>query len=233
MRRRLNYLTVVTYGRTGSTAIQSSLNALPGVLIRGENYNALRGLHDYLQAIAETADRHHSGKPAHPWYGSARLSPADVRDDLERHVVEHILRPNKDTRWAGFKEVRYEPGHFPEYDLLLDYLLFLDKVMPGIRYLFNTRAADDAALSGWWPGNADAPAVIETTNAWLTEAAADLNRILGADRAAVVAYEDWAADPEVLIEAYARLGLPQDDRAVREALGTRLEHGPHADDEGR
>jgi len=232
MARRLQYLTVVTYGRTGSTAIQSSLNSLPGVLIRGENYNALRGLHQYLQSIAETADRHHAGKPAHPWFGSARLSPQDVRSDLERHVVDHVLRPQRDTRWAGFKEVRYEPGHFADYDLLLDYLLFLDKVMPGIRYLLNTREADEAALSGWWPGNEQAPAVIATTNAWLRAAAADLNAMLGPDRAVVVDYENWAGDPQVLIDAYGRLGLPRDDAAVRAALGTRLEHGPHAAGDG-
>ncbi|MEY4137633.1 MAG: hypothetical protein RL205_1761, partial [Actinomycetota bacterium] len=94
MRRKpLRYLTVVTYGRTGSTAIQATLNALPGVLVRGENYNAFRGLHDYVQSIAETADRHSSGKPTHPWYGSAKLSPPDVVDDLRRHVVETVLRP--------------------------------------------------------------------------------------------------------------------------------------------
>ena len=33
----LRYLTVVTYGRTGSTVVQAALNALPGVVVRGEN----------------------------------------------------------------------------------------------------------------------------------------------------------------------------------------------------
>ena len=78
----LQYVTVVTYGRTGSTAVQAALNSLPGVLVRGENYAAMRGLHDYVQSIAETADRHHAGKPTHPWFGSARLRPAEVVDSL-------------------------------------------------------------------------------------------------------------------------------------------------------
>ena len=90
MTDRLRFVTVVTYGRTGSTVLQAALNALPGVIVRGENYSALRGLNAYVQAIAETADRHHAGKPTHPWFGSARLSPADVVADLRRHVVDRV-----------------------------------------------------------------------------------------------------------------------------------------------
>ncbi|MHB1068086.1 MAG: hypothetical protein ACYC2Z_11785 [Candidatus Nanopelagicales bacterium] len=45
MSRDLRFVTVVTYGRTGSTVIQAALNALPGVVVRGENYAAMRGLY--------------------------------------------------------------------------------------------------------------------------------------------------------------------------------------------
>ena len=224
----LQYVTVVTYGRTGSTAVQAALNSLPGVLVRGENYAAMRGLHDYVQSIAETADRHHAGKPTHPWFGSARLRPADVVDSLREHVVATVLRPKPGTAWTGFKEVRYEPGHFDSYDLLLDYLLFLDKLLPGIRWIVNVRDPQAAARSGWWPGNADAEQVIATTRDWLAEAVADLERIMGPGRAVLVDYDDWNRDPQALIDAFAYVGLPRDDDAVRAALGERLEHGPHA-----
>lgn len=222
------FITIVTYGRTGSTALQAAMNALPGVVVRGENYNALRGLHAYVQAIAETADRHHAGKPTHPWFGSARLAPAEVLADLRRHVVDYVLRPKPTTTWAGFKEVRYEPGHFPDDDALLDYLLFLDKLLPGLRFLFNVRDAQAAARSGWWPDNPDALEVLERTRASLDSAASELNRILGAGRAVVVDYDRWSEDPSVVIDAFDALGLPHDDDAVREALGQRLSHGPHA-----
>ena len=224
----LRFVTVVTYGRTGSTVLQAALNALPGVVVRGENYSALRGLNAYVQAIAETADRHHAGKPTHPWFGSARLSPADVVADLRRHVVETVLRPRADTSWVGFKEVRYEPGHFPTYDDLLNYLLFLDKLLPGICYLVNVRDPQEAAKSGWWPGNENAVEVLSTTRSWLSDATADLTRILGTHRAVLVDYDHWASDPQVLIDAFADLGLPADDSAVGAAVGERLEHGPHA-----
>lgn len=226
----LQFVTVVTYGRTGSTVLQAALNALPGVIVRGENYSALRGLNAYVQAIAETADRHHAGKPTHPWFGSARLSPPDVVGDLRRHVVDTVLRPRPDTTWLGFKEVRYEPGHFPSYDDLLNYLLFLDKLLPGIRYVVNVRDPQEAAKSGWWPGNENALEVLATTRSWLIDATDDLTRILGPRRATLLDYDAWSADPQVLIDAFAGLGLPSDDAAVRAAVGERLDHGPHAPD---
>jgi hypothetical protein len=224
----LQFLTVVTYGRTGSTALQSALNTLPGVLVRGENYGALRGLHDYVQSIAETADRHHAGRPDHPWYGSARLDPTAVVESLRGHVVSTLLRPNRDTRVIGFKEIRYEPGHFADYDVLLDYLLFLNTLFPGIRYLMNVRDPQDAARSGWWPGNADALEVLGTTRRWLQEATADLSAILGPRRAVCLAYEEWNSRPAVVAAAFRDLGLPANDAGVEAAIGERLSHGPHA-----
>lgn len=228
MSQDLRFVTVVTYGRTGSTVIQAALNALPGVVVRGENYAAMRGLYAYAQSIEETADRHHAGKPTHPWFGSARLRPSDVLADLRRHVIDTVLRPRGDTRWIGFKEVRYEPGHFESYDLLLDYLLFLGKLLPGLRYLVNVRDPAAAARSGWWPGNADAAAVLATTRDWLTDAAGDLTGILGPGRAALVDYDGWTGRPDVLCSAFASLGLPVDESAVRDVVLARLEHGPHA-----
>lgn len=232
--RGLRYLAVVTYGRTGSTVLQAALNSLPGVCIRGENYSALRGLRQYVQSVAETTSRHHAGRPTHPWYGSARLQPSDVVSDLRRHVVEYLLRPPRGTRVVGFKEIRYEPGHFADYDDMLDYLIFLDKLLPGIGYLMNVREPQDVARSGWWPDRPDATASLEVARAWLVDAVDDLNRHFGAarpgERAVLVDYQTWAADPAVLIDALGRLGLPRDDAAVRAALATRLDHGSHAGD---
>ena len=204
----LRYVTVVTYGRTGSTALQAALNALPGVLVRGENYSAFRGLNAYLQAIAETADRHRGGKPTHPWFGAKRIRPSAVLEDLRRHVVVNVLRPEAGTEWVGFKEVRYEPGHFPTYDDLLNYLLFLDKLFPDLRYLMNVREPEDVARSGWWPGNDNALEVLGTTRQWLLDSVADLNAILGSGHATAVDYAGWSADPQVVIDAFASLGLP-------------------------
>ncbi len=224
----LRYLTVVTYGRTGSTALQAALNTLPGVLIRGENYSALRGIETYVQAIAETADRHHAKRARHPWFGSSSIHPQAILDDQRRHVVEHVFQPNKDTSIIGFKEVRYEPGHFESYEVMLSYLLFLNKLFPGITYIINVREPEAAARSGWWPNHGDPIAALTKSRDWLLDATADLNAILGNQQAHVLHYEDWQENPDALIQAFNTMQLPSNDAGVREALAVKLDHGPHA-----
>ncbi len=226
--QEFRFLTVVTYGRTGSTALQAALNSLPGVLVRGENYAALRGLQQYVQSIAETADRHDNGLPTHPWYGSKELNPNAVVEGLRRHVIGQLLRPEKDTTVLGFKEVRYEPGHFESYDLLLSYLLFLNTLFPGIGYVINVRDPQSAARSGWWPDHHDPVLTLTQTRDWLLQAAVDLDAILGPGRTSVLEYEQWQSDPTVVLDAFAGLGLPRNDAGVRDALAQRLDHGPRA-----
>ena len=227
--QELRFLTVVTYGRTGSTALQAALNSLPGVLIRGENYSALRGLQQYTQSIAETADRHHNGLPTHPWYGSKKLDPHAVIDDLRRHVIDNLLRLDKATTVLGFKEVRYEPGHFANYELLLSYLLFLNTLLPGITYVFNVRDPQDAARSGWWPDHGDPVAALTQTRDWLIAAEQDLTTILGPRRAVLLQYEQWRGNAPALIQNFTDLGLPSNDKGVREALAQQLDHGSHGE----
>jgi len=223
--QELRYLTVVTYGRTGSTALQAALNALPGVLVRGENYSALRGVETYIQAITETADRHHAKRRAHPWFGSAELDPVQILQDQRRHVVEHVFHPGKKTTVLGFKEVRYEPGHFETYEVMLSYLLFLNKLFPGITYIVNVREPQDAARSGWWPNHEDPIAALTKSRDWLLQAALDLNTILGNKQARVLHYEDWQNNPEFLIDTFASMQLPRNDDGIRQALAVKLDHG--------
>lgn len=221
----LTFLTIVTFGRSGSTALQSVLNAHPHTVIRGENYLAVRGLQDYIQSLAAAADRHHSGKQDHPWFGTARLDPSIALESVRRAFLDDVLRPKSDTVWSGYKEVRYETGYFATADALIDHLLFVNLLLPGVRYLINVRGADPSGASGWWPQNPNAAEVLRTTIGNLREAGATLTSILGAGRVAVVDYEDWSADAQALCGPLAALGFPVDPTVVTEVLSTRLEHG--------
>lgn len=224
-RHDVRFLTVVTFGRTGSTALQAALNAHPGTLIRGENYLALHGLQSYIQSLAAAAGRHHAGRPDHPWFGTARLDAEAARASARRMFVEDVLRPKADTMWTGYKEVRYETGYFPDTDAVLDHLLFVSTLLPECRFLVNVRGADRAGASGWWPDNPLASDVLRDTIAHLREAAEDLARILGAGRVALVEYEQWSVDPDVLTRSLLSLGFPAEATRVADALATRLEHG--------
>ena len=175
----LQFLTIVTFGRSGSTALQAALNAHPDTIIRGENYAALRGMQDYVDAVAAAADRHHAGKSHHPWFGTARLDATAVLRDQRRHVIEYLLRPKPTTRWTGFKEVRYEVGHISDADALANHLLFLNTLLPGMRYLVNVRDPQAASTSGWWSRHPDALTALHQTVENLRIATAELQAVLG------------------------------------------------------
>ena len=225
MPQALHYLVIVTYGRTGSTALQAAANAHPHVVIRGENYQMLRGARSYLQSIAETASRHHAGRPDHPWYGSARLDPVAVRADLRDHIIRTVLRPRGDTEWLGFKEIRFTSAHWPDADTLLEYLMFISTLLPGVRYLFNIRDAQDAMRSAWWRREPDALGILTTTQAWLRQANDQLQAIVGTDRAQLVDYAAWAKDPAVIGDALGALTFPAQQSIIAQALGEHLSHG--------
>lgn len=229
--QHLEFLTIVTFGRSGSTALQSALNSHPHTIIRGENYSALRGLQDYVEAIAAAADRHNAGKPHHPWFGTARLDPSAVVAAQRAHVIEYLLRPKADTRWSGFKEVRYEVGHFADVDVLTAHLLFLNTLLPGLRYLVNVRDPSKAARSGWWSKHPDAIGALQATVDNLREATSVLQRCLGTDRAVLIDHDQWVGDPQIVVGALRELGYPVDPDIVRSALAQQLEHGHKARDE--
>ncbi len=221
----LQFLTIVTFGRSGSTALQAALNAHPDTIIRGENYAALRGIQAYVDSVVSAADRHHAGKPQHPWFGTARLDAQAVLADQRRHVIEYLLRPKPTTRWTGFKEVRYEVGHFADADALANHLLFLNTLLPGMRYLVNVRDPQTASSSGWWRKHSDALAALTSTVANLEVATALVQAVLGDKRAALIDHDRWTIDPMVVVRALDDLEFPVDERIVRASLAEDLTHG--------
>ncbi len=221
----LSFLTIVTFGRSGSTALQAALNAHPDTIIRGENYAALRGMQEYLDAIAAASDRHHAGKPQHPWFGTARLDPRAILADQRRHVIEHLLRVKPTTRWTGFKEVRYEVGHIADADALANHLLFLNTLLPGMRYLVNVRDPQAAARSGWWSRHPDGIGALQQTVTNLHSATHTLQSVLGPGRAVLVDHDQWNEDPQVVVDALDELTYPVDPTIVRSALAEQLSHG--------
>jgi len=227
---RLQFITVVTFGRSGSTAIQSALNAHPQVLVRGENYNALTGLWRYWQSVVETADRHSAGKPDHPWFGSAKLDPQDVLDDLRQQVVSRLLRPKKETLWTGFKEVRYEGAYFSTSASLTQYLLFLQELMPGLCFLVNIRSPERAARSGWWSEHPDAIASLSKTVENLRASSVQLEQMLGNGRVQLVSHDEWNQDPGLIFEALTELGFPVNREILLESMTNKLHHGQDSRD---
>lgn len=210
-REDLDYLFVVTYGRSGSTLVAGLLNAIPGYLIRGENGNALHHLFHFHQALARESARPASNtrRRTHPWFGISDVplerSIASSRD----LVLDTVLRPQDDTRVTGFKEIRWY------HDDLVDYVAWLREVFPRARFLVNTRDQASVLKSAWWAK--EDPAVAGPRLARIESQILALADSLG-DAAYRIHYDDFVADPLVLRGLYAWLGEPWDEASVRATL---------------
>jgi len=211
--RTLEYVFVVTYGRSGSTLLMGLLNSLPGYLLRGENWDALHHLYLFHRTLEEGSRRWEPARlrqRTHPFYGAADFPVRTSLEDIRRLVLDTVLRPKADTRVTGFKEIRWY------HDDVEEYVAWLRRVFPGARFVVNTRDHEEVRRSGWWAKHPEAAEQVPAVEARILALADGLG-----DAAYRVHYNDYLADPGVLRGLFAWLGEPYDEAAVRAVLDTR------------
>ena len=212
-RQELDYLFVVTYGRSGSTLLMGLLNSIPGYLIRGENWNALHHLFRFHQTLEEGSRRWEPARlrqRTHPFFGAGDFPVRKSLEHARELALDTVLRPRDDTRVTGFKEIRW---YHPDVD---DYVAWLRQVFPGARFVVNTRDHADVLKSGWWARRPENAAALPGVEARILGLAGSLG-----DAAYRVHYDEYVADPAVLRGLFAWLGEPFDEAAVRAVLETR------------
>jgi hypothetical protein len=205
----LSYLFVVTYGRSGSTLLAGILNSVPGYLIRGENRDALHHLYLFHTTLADERARvgpENGRQRTHPFYGIGDVPLDRSLADIRTLVVDTVLRPKKDTRVTGFKEIRW---YHPD---LVEYVAWLRDVFPGARFLVNTRNHEAVLKSGWW-ADGDHAEGLAGAEAGILALADSLG-----EAAYRVHYDDYVADPAVLRGMFDWLGEPFDEDAVRAVM---------------
>lgn len=143
------FVFIVTYGRSGSTVLQSVLQSMDGYFIRGENNNALSSIFNFYETLCEakTKNTKPNPPPHGPWYGIDEVNVDSVVQKAVDLFISDVLRVPSDTRKAGFKEIRfYEVGveRFPQF------LDFIVKFFPNSKFIFNKRNVDAVSRSGWW-----------------------------------------------------------------------------------
>jgi hypothetical protein len=208
------YAFIISYGRSGSTLLQGILNGIPGVLIRGENHNALYQLYRAYEC-ADLAYREF-GAPGtdarYPWFGADKIDRRVFLEDLRRSFVANVLAPPPGARLLGFKEIRYSPLDIPE-SRFVPYLDFMRTAFPRAALIFNTRRVDDTAGSGWWRDNPTAHSNLAETERrfrdYLTPARKDCFHMR---------YEEYADNPDALRPLFDFLGAPFDGEQVKRTM---------------
>jgi hypothetical protein len=208
----LDYLIMLTYGRSGSTLLQGILNATPGVLMRGENRQALYHLFRYHHTIeTERAQRERVNVTTRsPWFGIDEYATAAAVAGLRSLVVRTLLRPRPDTHLIGFKEIRWWQDDWRDY---LDFLL---ELFPGVRFVINVRDHEAVARSKWWAEREDPLGMLARYERRLD----DMAEALG-ERAFRVRYEQYTADPEMLRRLFDWLQAPFDRDRIDAVMSVR------------
>lgn len=212
---------IITYGRSGSTLLQSILNSIPGYKINGENHNALFNLYRSYAALVLSKHKFAviGDRPNSAWYGANDLDAEAFRTDIVQAFSRHVLRPAPDTRVLGFKEIRYHRCG-DEWELE-QFILFIEKSFPNTKIIFNTRSLHDVEKSAWW---ADRNPLL------VRGMVKKLDRIFHeaymADRSRrfLLKYEDYVKSPMGLKPLFDFLGEQFDYNRVKEILSVKLTH---------
>jgi hypothetical protein len=196
----LNYLFVVSAGRTGSTLVQGILNTVPGVLIRGENDGMLMNLFDF-----------HSAARGLDGYSE----PLALREF--RHLaIDLLFRPEPGVHTTGFKEIKWP------FDQITEYVGFLREVFPGSRFALSSRRLEDVARSGFWANRRNAMAELTVIDERLRRAITDLG-----PAGFELRYEDITQGPDGVRPFFDWLGFRFQPR-VLEAVMMRPHSYNHA-----
>ena len=220
-RRKLSFLFVITYGRSGSTLLQGVLNSIPGYLIRGENRQVLRHVHEFhtravQQRRIQRRVQRRRGLPeggstaTHPFFGMDNFAVKRSLVGARRLALETLLRPESDTRVTGFKEIRWGA------DDVGDYVEWLRLVFPGARFVVNTRDLQAVSRSKWWGEVPDAEARLVERERRILEVGESLG-----DAAFRVHYDDYAGNPSGLAPLFAWLGEEYDEERIRAVMDVR------------
>jgi len=143
------FIFIVTYGRSGSTVLQSLLQAIPGYFVRGENMNTLYEL--YKASVAAHTTRYTHGRNPHkfdnPWYGANEIVPENFTKRLVQAFIDEIITPPEGARVIGFKEIRFHEAGTEHFEAFLNFIS--ENFVPS-KFIFNTRPWEEVARSGWW-----------------------------------------------------------------------------------
>lgn len=211
---------IVTYGRSGSTLLQSILQTIPGALIRGENYLAMESLFIANRRVTKTVNMHKSKKPEldHPWYGADKIDVEQFNRKMVDAFIDEVLQPDESTRWLGFKEIRY-PMTGKSFE---SFLLYMQTYYKNPIFVFNSRNAEDVSISAWLKKSPKKKVLekVRTMDRKFRDFCSKYPHI-----SHHVTFEDLLADPGCLRPLFEKMGEKYDADKVAKVLQKKLIHG--------
>ncbi|NVK40229.1 MAG: sulfotransferase [Oceanospirillaceae bacterium] len=214
------YVFVVTYGRSGSTLLQTVLQSIDGYFIRGENNNAILPLFRTYKRIRSALEEHGYKEIGEhgPWFGADKFNPDRYARKLLDVFVEEVIQPPEDARVIGFKEIRFNETGPKEFFDLLNFMA--DHFKPA-KFIFNMRRWEGVSKSGWWKDYEPDKVrrEVEKNDRQFMAYAEEYP-----ERSILLRYEDYSGKPENLRDLFDFLGEPFDLDKLKAISERRLKH---------
>ena len=156
-----NTIILVSHAMASPHILNSILNAIPSVCIRGENYNFGLALYscyknNFKKWLAASSPQ--SMLPSDPFYGAYLLDENVFLADLRHLFLKQLYPDGMKTKTIGFCETRYT-----DIDLKGDYqkvfsglLDFYRKIFKNVKFIFHTCSHEQAAIPERWAKNPQA-----------------------------------------------------------------------------
>ncbi len=214
------YVFIVTYGRSGSTLVQTLLQSISGYFIRGENANSLLPLFRSASRIAKARVEHgyREIEEKGPWYGINNVDPDRYAEKLIDVFLDEVIQPPEGARVIGFKEIRFHEANGGEFER---YLNFIATHLAPAKFIFNRRNWEDVSRSGWWK-NCDPEMVRETVLEADSLFDAYVNKY--PEQCFVAQYEDYQGNPDYWRSMFEFLGEVYDPVMVKQLCTRQLKH---------
>lgn len=213
------YVLIVTYGRSGSTLVQTLLQSIDGYFIRGENANVLWPLFEAAERIAQAKQDHgyRQIEAKGPWFGINEVDPDAFAASLVETFMAQVVQPPVEARVIGFKEIRFHEAG----ERFGDYLNFIASHLAPARFIFNKRSWQSVAKSGWWKNCEES--LVENL---VTEADAmfDAYAAKHPNSCFVARYEDYVGKPDYWRALFDFLGETYDPATVEALCERQLKH---------
>lgn len=210
---------LVTYGRSGSTLLQTAMNGFENVCVRGENYLAAAPLYESWRRIVAAQNDHGEtfSLPGQPWFGADQFDAERFGKDLTSAFIRNVLCPERNTEWIGFKEIRYNNMG----SNLGGFIDFAFNFFPNLRVVYNLRNWDSVCASGWFSKRdpQDVRKMLSEVEKRFEESAARYP-----DRSLIVKYDELISNPGEYKKVADLLGVPFDAQKISEVLSRKLSH---------
>jgi hypothetical protein len=197
-----------------------TLNTINNSDIKGENnnilvllfrsYKLLKGAIKYKNKRTHLIDN--------PWYGVNDIDIDSYSQSISNLFISEVLKPKKDSKVIGFKEIRYFKMSNKEREAFIE---FIRQVFPNAYIIFNRRNLDDVSKSGWWKDKEkkDVLSLLEPFDKWMLDYHAKHQ-----DYTYIVEYDAYKNNPMYFKDLFNWLDEEFDEDKVRKVLETQLTH---------